>query len=221
MFFLIYREAKRINHYPDKILDMEIWILLAGVIGARALHVFANFSHYINDPISMLYIWKGGLAFYGGLILAILVSIIFMIKNKMPVLKTADLIAPYLALGHSIGRIGCFFNGCCFGKPVTHKFLGVTYSFESIRRHPAQLYAAFCLLLIFVILRIIQKKPKFSGFVFSTYLLLYSTQRFFIDFSRGDNPIFSLGLTISQSISLVIFGVAILMLGYLKKNGTD
>lgn len=169
----------------------------------------------------MLYIWKGGLAFYGGLLLAIPVSIIFMIKNKMPVLKTADLIAPYLALGHSIGRIGCFFNGCCFGKPVVYKFLGVTYPFDTIPRYPTQLYAVFCLLLIFVILRVMQNKPRFSGFIFSMYLILYSTQRFFIDFLRGDNPTFSFGLTISQIISLFIFGIAMLTLSYFKRNGTN
>lgn len=204
-FFLLYKEARKRNFYADKILDLELLILIFGVIGARALHVLVNFDFYKSNLPDIFFIWKGGLAFYGGLILAILASWVFVLRNKLPFWKTADFIAPYIVLGQSIGRIGCFLNGCCFGKAG----------------HPTQLYASFALLCIFVILRLIQKKPLFSGFVFMAYLILYATQRFFIDFLRGDTLRYALNLTISQIISVVLFAIAIFLLFLLYKRKTS
>jgi len=215
VFSLIYKEAKRRNYYPSKILDLEIWMLLSGIIGARFLHVLVKFDFYKHDLKSIFYIWEGGLAFYGGLVLAMFVLIIFMLKNRMPVFKTADLLAPYLALGHAIGRIGCFFNGCCFGKIATNNFFTILYQNEGVARYPVQLYAAFALLCIFVILRIVQGRKMPAGSIFSFYLLLYSTQRFFLDFIRGDNPAFYFGLTVSQIVSIFIFVISSVILFFL------
>ena len=211
-FFLLYKEAGRRNFYADKILDLGLLILIFGVIGARALHVLVNFDFYKSNLPDIFFIWKGGLAFYGGLILAILASWLFILKKKLPFWKTTDFIAPYIALGQSIGRIGCFLNGCCFGKSAPLSFLGVIFPSDTIYRYPTQLYASFALLCIFVILRLIQKKPLFSGFVFMAYLILYATQRFFIDFLRGDTSRYALNLTVSQIISIIIFAIAIFIL---------
>lgn len=211
-FLLIYREAKRKNFYPDKILDLEFLMLVSGIIGARALHVLVNPGYYRENLIDIFFIWKGGLALYGGLILAIFVSRAFILKNKMPLWKTADLIAPYIALGQSIGRVGCFFNGCCFGKIATLSFLHPAASDSATYRYAVQLYAALALFAIFMILKVYGTKSRFAGFVFSLYLILYSTQRFFLDFLRGDTPVYAVNLTISQYISIGIFTITILYL---------
>jgi len=201
-FSLLYGEARRKNFYPDKILDLELVILAFGIIGARLLHVLVNFDFYGKNLLDILFVWRGGLAFYGGFILAILAAWVFILKNRMPLWKTADFIAPYMALGHAIGRIGCFLNGCCYGK----------------EGYPVQLYSSLALLSIFVILKLIQNRPHFAGSVFALYLLLYSTARFLIDFLRGDNPLYAFGFTISQLICFAIFAFGALLILFLRKK---
>jgi phosphatidylglycerol:prolipoprotein diacylglycerol transferase len=201
-FALLYKEARRRDFYADKILDIELVILISGVIGARMLHVLVNLDFYREDLLRILFIWNGGLAFQGGLVLAILASLVFILKNRLPLWKTADFIIPYIALGQSIGRLGCFFNGCCFGRGT----------------HATQLYAAIALLIIFIILRSVHERPPFSGFAFGLYLFLFSFQRFFIDFLRADLPRHMFDLTVPQMISAVIFVIALFLFLLLPKK---
>ena len=220
-FFLIYKESLRKNIHPKKILDMEICILLSGIIGARVLHVLVNPDYYSANIMKIFFIWEGGLAFYGGLMTAIIASIVFMVVNKMDILRTADLFAPYLALGHAIGRIGCFFNGCCYGMPSKHNFFSVIYpSIDNVPRYPTQLYTAGLLLLLFIFLRILQEKNKFNGLIFILYIVLYGVIRFLLDFLRGDDLIYVFGITVSQLISvfLIILMTATFVFLYFRKN---
>lgn len=218
-FFLMYREARRRSFYPDKILDIELLILIAGIVGARALHVLVNPGFYAGHPADIFFVWRGGLAFYGGMICAIGVSWIFIVKMKMPFYRTVDFIAPYLALGHAIGRIGCFLNGCCFGKIAVNPLLGMAFPGDTVLRYPTQLYSSLGLLCIFLILKTAEIRPHFAGFVFSLYVLLYSAMRFSIDFLRGDNPTYALGLTVSQYISIAFFMFSIIAMTIARKYG--
>jgi len=211
-FTLLHIETVRKNFYPEKILDLNLLILVSGIIGARALHVIVNFDFYSQNPLGMLAVWRGGLAFYGGLIVAIFVSLWFLLRNGIPVLAAADFYAPYVALGQAIGRIGCFLNGCCYGKPVAAGYPGVFFPGESFARYPTQVYASLALLLIFFALSLARRKKFFPGFVMGLYLLLYSAQRFIIDFLRGDNPTYIYGLTVSQIISIFVFILTALLL---------
>ena len=212
-FFLLYKEAKRKAFYPDKILDMELVILIFGVLGARLLHVSVNAGYYRGHLLETVMLWRGGLAIYGGLLFGVAFGWIFILKNKMPLFKTGDFFAPYIALGQSIGRIGCFLNGCCFGR-----FLNGYYSGY---RHPTQLYHSSALIGIFVILKLAEKMKLREGTLFYLYLLLYVTQRFFIDFLRDDTPRYIYNLTVSQLISIAVFAVVIfvLFLANTKKSG--
>ena len=220
-FFLIYREALRKNIHPKKILDMELCILLSGIIGARVLHVLVNLGYYSANIMKIFFIWEGGLAFYGGLITAILASLVFMIVNRMDIFKTADLFAPYLALGHAIGRIGCFFNGCCYGMPSKHNVLSVIYpGLDNVPRYPIQLYAAGLLLLLFIFLKFLQEKNKFDGLIFILYIVLYGVIRFLLDFLRGDDLLYVFGFTVSQLISvffIIVMTVTFIFLYFRKK----
>jgi len=217
-FFLLYGEAKRKNFYADKILDMEFVILVSGILGARVLHILVNLDFYTQNVADIFLIWRGGLAFFGGFILAIPACVAFVIKNKMPLWETTDLIAVYMPLGHAIGRIGCFLNGCCFGKPAAGPFLSVVFPGDTVYRYPTQLYASLLLLCIFVILKLAKERPHVAGSIFALYLILYSGQRFFADFLRGDNPTYIFGLTISQIISVFIFTIAIFLFFTIKKK---
>jgi len=218
-FYLLYKEAVSKAYYPEKILDLELVILVSGIIGARLLHVVVNPHFYSANPFDVFFIWQGGLAVYGGLIIAIVSSWVFILKNRMPLQKTADLVIPYIALGQSIGRIGCLFNGCCYGKYVTSSCPGIIFPPDTVPRYPTQVYASLALLLIFVILKIFGGRPRIQGSVFTLYLFLYGGQRFLIDFLRGDNPTYILGLTVSQVISIFMIVAAFVLFLWCKKRG--
>ena len=197
----------------NEAIDLALYVLISGIIGARLLHVMLNLEFYTESPVRIFLLNRGGLAFQGGIIAATGVSVWFLIKRNLPVWKVGDLLAPYIALGQSIGRIGCFFNGCCFGKPAEF-VLAVTFPNESLARHPTQLYSVFGLFAIFLILRFLYKRRHFDGRVLLGYFILFSAFRFFIDFLRGDLAPVSFGLTASQliSIAIILFAVIILLL---------
>ncbi len=196
--YLAKLEASRKNIDPDKILNLSIWLVISGILGGRIFYVLQNLTYYFKYPYQIFMLNRGGLSFYGGFGLAVIGAIIFLKRENLPLSKTLDIVAPYLALGQSIGRIGCFLNGCCYGKP-TNFFFAVYFPEEFVARHPTQLYASLNLLLIFIILRV-SRAPSFL-----LYCLLYSGSRFFIEYFRGDNlPVFAT-FTIHQLISVGIF----------------
>lgn len=205
--FLARRRAFALGGNGDAILDLCIWLIVSGVIGGRLLFILLNLDYYGEKPLDALKLWQGGLVWYGGLIAAIAASIIFLSAKKMPVLKTGDLMMPYVALGQSIGRIGCFLNGCCYGK-ATALPIGVTFSAAQGPVHPTQLYESAAMLIVFLILR---KRVPGNGRTLFLYLMMYSVIRFLIEFLRGDNPAVLMGLTISQLISVVIFMTAAIL----------
>ncbi|RKY01181.1 MAG: prolipoprotein diacylglyceryl transferase, partial [Spirochaetes bacterium] len=120
------RKGKKEGIESDKIFDLAFYLILSAIIGSRALYVLMNFKDYSKEPLRMLMIWEGGLVFYGGLILAVIVGFSYMKIKKMEFWKTTDVMAPGIALGHAIGRLGCFNAGCCYGKP-SHVAWAVTF----------------------------------------------------------------------------------------------
>lgn len=206
--YLARQEARRQKIEPEKIVNLALGLVISGILGARILYVLQNLNFYLEYPKRLLMIHKGGLSFYGGFFFAIVFAIIFLRKQGLGILNTFDLVSPYLALAQAIGRIGCFLNGCCYGKPTTLD-LCVYFPGDHVVRHPVQIYSSLGLLLIFVVLRLLQTKTgrqtKISGRIFFFYALLYSGMRFFMEFLRGDNlPVFA-NLTLHQLISIVIF----------------
>jgi phosphatidylglycerol:prolipoprotein diacylglycerol transferase len=156
---------------------------------------------------------RGGLAWFGAIIFATICGIIFFKINKMPVLKMMDFFAPFIALGHAIGRIGCFLNGCCYGKEAVW---GIYFSVHQARLIPTQLFSSLYLIIIFLILRFLQEKPHRLGEIFFSYLLLYSFARFFIEFLRADSLRILAGLTSFQLISIFIFLGSLYAITFIK-----
>lgn len=218
------REAKRVSEDPEKIIDLALYIIIAAIIGSRFLYVVINWRDFKDDPLEIIRLWNGGLVFYGGLIGASLVTIWYLRKHRLPVWKTADILAPSIALGQSIGRIGCFFAGCCYGK-VCHYWWCITFTHpeslapKGVPLHPVQLYATANAFLIYVVLTKLRRRKKFEGELFWLYILLYAITRSAIEFFRGDyrGTLFGGLLSTAQTIGIVMALVAIFMLVCLRR----
>lgn len=207
------KEAGRRGISSDDIISLSLVVLITGLIGARLLYVILNLGIFIARPIEIFMISHGGLVFYGGAVSSFICGIIYLKKKRLDILKVLDIISPFVALGHSIGRIGCFFNGCCYGRPI-YSFFG--YKLHKLIIHPTQIYSSLYLLLLYVLLRFQYKHQTFRGQVFYSYLLLYTTGRFLIEELRGDQVEVFLGMTLSQLISIVVFFIAVFL--YIRKR---
>ncbi len=194
-------EAKRRGVSSEKIFDIYLYVMIFGIIGARLLHVILDIGYYAGRPLDIIMINRGGLAFQGGLVFGILAAIIAIKKSGLPILSTADMMIPYVALAQSIGRIGCFLNGCCYGASDIH---------------PTQIYLSMFFLAMFVVLKKIYENKKTDGIVFVWYLLLFSSGSFFMDFLRGDLAVVYFNLRASQFISAVIFLLGLFILAGLR-----
>ena len=220
---LAYKRAQNRNLNPDEIMNMSTIIIISAIIGSRILYVLVNPQQYINDPITVLYIHKGGLVFLGGLLAVIPVISWYLTHYKMNYLLWADVMFPSVALGQIFGRFGCFFNGCCYGHETTSSF-GIIFPAigDGIRHLPTQLFESAACLVILILLLFIDKKKSKNGYVFASYIFLYSLWRFFIEFFRGDNRgTWIFNLPVSQFISIFGIIIGIIFLLYLKYGKTE
>jgi phosphatidylglycerol:prolipoprotein diacylglycerol transferase len=218
------RIARRQGLDPEKIWNLGILVVLSAIVGAKALMIVNDWGWYMSHPgeIFSLSTLRAGGVFYGGVLAALAVSIYYMRKNRLPWLGTADCFAPGLALGHAIGRVGCFAAGCCWGKPTTH-WWGVTFKSPlaaawvgtplGVALQPTQLFESAVELVNFFILYWLIKRKTSDGQVIGAYLFLYGFARFFLEFIRNDpdrGSVFGGALSGVQLISifLVIIGGA-------------
>jgi len=207
---------------PDQAWNLGILVVLCGIIGAKILYIIVDWSSYAEHPreIFSLNTLRAGGVFSGGLLAALAAAIWYIRRHRMPALATCDAFAPGLALGHAIGRVGCFAAGCCWGKE-THAFWGVTFKNPianayvgtplNVPLEPTQLIESAVELANFVFLMWLFRRKKFDGQVIGAYLFLYGIARFFIEFLRGDpgrGEVFGGVMSGTQliSIGLVIAG---------------
>jgi phosphatidylglycerol:prolipoprotein diacylglycerol transferase len=189
------RLARRQGLDPEKVINLGIYCAMAGIGGAKLMMIAVDFDDYLRDPrllFSLSTLQAAGI-FYGGLIAALIVAYFYMRRNNLPMLATADVLAPGIALGHAIGRLGCFAAGCCWGAPAhvpwavtfsnpeAHTLVGVPLG---VPLHPTQLYEAIGEAVIFLILYRLISRPHQPGAIIGLYLVLYSAVRFFDDFLR-------------------------------------
>ena len=220
------RRAGRERIPFERIMDIGFFVLLAAVIGSRLLFVAVSRGHYLSHPLDAFKIWEGGLVFYGGLILAVPTALWYVKKHRLDTWQIADIFAPSIALGHAIGRLGCFAAGCCYGKEADFLPWAVTFSDpECLARtgvplHPVQLYESLGEFVNFLILVALRRYASFRGRLFWTYILLYSVLRFSIEFFRGDEVrgfLFS-SLSVSQGVSIAAAVVALVFLKRLREE---
>ena len=205
---------------PDQMVsDLFLTVLISALAGARILYVLINIDAYRDNFLDIFKIWNGGLVFFGGFIGGALGAIIFLRIKKMDIWKTADVISPGLALGHSVGRFGCLFAGCCYGKSCS---LPIAITFTNpdslaplnVPLHPTQLYMIASNFVLFLILLAIQRRKRFNGMVFLSYIMLYSAFRSIIEFFRGDfrGTFFFDFLSLSQGIGLLVSCIALIFM---------
>ncbi len=194
---LIIRVGREQGLDPDKLWNLGIIAILSGVFGAKILMILVDLAYYAEHPseIFALATLQAGGVWSGGLLLALIMCIWYMRRNQMPVLRTCDVFAPGLALGHAFGRIGCFAAGCCWGRethvpwavtfhnPLAEQIVGTPLG---IPLHPTQLYEFVLELLNCVFLVWLIRRKKFEGEIIGAYLMIYGVGRYFIEFFRGD-----------------------------------
>jgi phosphatidylglycerol---prolipoprotein diacylglyceryl transferase len=230
--FLAAYRAQKSGLDKNKIIDLIFYILVASLLGARSMYVAVNWNYYSLHLPEAFKIWEGGLVLYGGVILAFIVSVWFIKKNSLPLGRVLDILAPSVALGIAIGRLGCFLNGCCWGK-ISYKW-GMTFPARneppvfaqqvfdglipkdalcSLPVIPAQLYESLACLAIFLGLLLTRKYKRFDGFLFWLFILAYSAFRFAIEYFRYYDANFIWGaLTVSQVTSIALFLLALIIL---------
>lgn len=201
--FLMKRQSLKEGFLETETLfDIVSVVLIWGFSGARLFYVAQNFSYYWASPLKIFALWEGGLIFYGGAVAAVTGFWVFTRRRKLPFWRTLDFIIPYGVLTHAFGRIGCFLNGCCYGKrcdlPWGVKFPSVPYPV-----HPTQLYESFFDLVLFLFLSHRQKQPHSDGQISLFYFILYGMGRFSIEFLREPTYVWW-GLTSNQWLSLLI-----------------
>lgn len=225
-FALVRARARGLD--PNRIMDLGIWIIVSALLGAKLLLLIVEWDAYGSSPWELLTLVRSGGVFYGGLIAALVVSIWYLRRHRMPVWSVTDVFAPAVALGHVVGRMGCFFAGCCHGRPTDVPW-AVTFHSEYAARnvgtpigiplHPAQLYEAGAELFILVLLLLTERRGRvFPGRTFWTYMLLYGVSRFVIEFYRGDVRGMVGALSTSQFVSVLIVPLSIVMLILLARR---
>jgi phosphatidylglycerol:prolipoprotein diacylglycerol transferase len=210
--YVRYQGYKRRNIDTLFLINLLFYTILVGFLGGRLLYVLLNFDYYKTEPLSIIKFWEGGLVFYGGFITGLLFGIIYTLIHKKNLFDITDICAPGLFLGLSIGRLGCFSAGCCYGKPA-ESFLGVIFSHPEslapigIKIYPTQLFESVYAFVVFLISHYLLVKDKFRYKIFFISGILYSVFRFINEFFRGDDRgTFLFGvLSPSQSISIIIF----------------
>lgn len=218
---LLLREARIQGLNPDFYVDLVILVVLGGLIGARIFYILIyDLEYFLANPLEMFKFWEGGLVFYGGLIGGLLVGYIYLKYHKICFWHTADLLAPFLALGYGIVRIGCFLNGCCYGQPTTVAWSVSFPSVDHVLRHPTQLYLSTISFIIFFGLYFLLRNKKFDGQVILTYIILYSVARGGVE-SLRDNLLILPHVTIAQLVSVVIFIIGVFMYFRKVKRGSQ
>ncbi|MBI4161647.1 MAG: prolipoprotein diacylglyceryl transferase [Acidobacteria bacterium] len=205
--------ARRAGIDTGRILDLGIYALLAGFAGAKLLLYLLDFRLYFGHPVEILRTWRSAGVFHGGLLAAVAVSVWYLRRHRVPVAPAADAAAPALALAQSIGRLGCFAAGCCYGLPSerpwaitfrdprAHQITGVPLDLPLL---PTQLFHAAGDLAIFLVLVLLHRRRPPPGTVFWAFLLLHGAGRFGLEFLRGDyrGPAIGGLLTFSQILAL-------------------
>ena len=223
---LAVREAKKKGIPHESIVDIGFYALIAGILGSRLFFIATNWQHFSEHLLDVVKIWEGGLVFYGGVLFAVPTVIWYARQKSLPLWQTADIWAPSIAIGHAIGRLGCFCAGCCYGKPAEGLPWSVTFTNpESLAiigtpLHPTQLYESALEFLNFLILISLRRHRPFNGQLFLMYILNYSIIRSIVEIFRGDEVRGFLfpGFSYSQGISVLLFITALFFLFVMKRQ---
>jgi phosphatidylglycerol:prolipoprotein diacylglycerol transferase len=213
---IVYHRAPMHGIAQNRSLDFILYSLPIGIVGARAYYVFFEWDYYSGNIFKIINIREGGLAIHGGLIFGMLTAVILCIIWKIRPFNLLDLAVPAIALAQSIGRWGNYFNSEAHGGPTSLPW-GIIVNGEMV--HPTFLYESLWCLALFIFLIYIDNFRKFEGQVFLLYGILYSTERFFVEWLRTDSLMLG-NLKQAQMLSLsviIVFSIIYIILN--KKSG--
>jgi len=224
------RRAKARGLDPNRVMDLGIWIIISALVGAKLLLLIVEWDTFTSDWRELFTLMRSGGVFYGGLIAAVAVALWYLRRHRLPMWTVTDVFAPGIALGHVVGRLGCLFAGCCFGRRTDVPW-AITFHSEfaaqnvgtplNIPLHPTQLYEAGAELLILILLLATERKGRpFPGRTFWGYMFLYAVSRFIIEFYRGDPRGMVGAFSTSQFVSLLIIPLSLVMLVVLSRRVT-
>jgi phosphatidylglycerol:prolipoprotein diacylglycerol transferase len=232
--FLALKKAEKRGIDNNTIINLAFVVMVSAIVGSRLFYVLFHLEEFKGRWLYTFLpiqpdgsIGLGGLIFLGGFLGAILSGAIYIQKKGLSFWKVVDSVAPSLALGLFFGRIGCFLNGCCFGKTCSLPWAvtfppnsAAGYQMAGVAIHPTQLYSSAYGLLIFIILMLLDRKKHYDGFLFAIFLMLYGVSRFTVDFFRFyESQMFLIdGIGFNQILSflLVVSGIILLLM---KKTG--
>lgn len=213
---------------PNRVMDLGIWIIISALAGAKLLLLVVDWDTFGSHPRELLTLMRSAGVFYGGLIAAVAVALWYLWRHRMPIWTVTDVFAPGIALGHVVGRLGCVFAGCCFGRPADVPWAITFHNEYALRNvgtplnvplHPTQLYEAAAELLILGVLLATERKGRpYPGRTFWLYMLLYGMSRFIIEFYRGDSRGMVGDFSTSQFVSLILVPLSIVMLIWLGRR---
>jgi phosphatidylglycerol:prolipoprotein diacylglycerol transferase len=272
--WMTWREAPRLGLDRERVLDLDLWMVVWGVIGARVLHVIADghFGEYVNlcldnfkvkavdaatafcstdaqcgtsyvcnvaahtchpprDCLAVVKVWRGGLAYYGGFIFAAAFGLYYARKHRLGMWRMADLASPWIAFGLAVTRIGCFLNGCCYGKlshlpwaarfppgSVVHRAQVdahlIAPTAAALPVHPTQLYlAALNLLTFFLLYFVIRPRKRWDGQLFAWLLIFKGVFRSLVEIWRDDERgVIGGWLSTSQLLSIPLVAIGVYLL---------
>ena len=225
------RESRRLGLDEDRVVSLILVSLVAGILGARGLYVLEHIRDFRGTYLSVLALWQGGLTLYGGIVAGTLVGVVSARRMGLPVWSAADALTPSLALGTMFGRVGCFLNGCCYGRPTRLPW-GVVFppdsfasiEFGSVPVHPAQLYFAAAGLVLFLAAWGVRRRLRLPGLLFWGFVAVFALVRIPLDFTRvyeAEAVLLDTGalrLTESQVTSVLIALFALLMIARLSRE---
>ncbi len=189
-----YYRGRRVGLDPEDVLDVGFWIVIGVLVGSRLMFILVTPGPYLADPLRVFYLWEGGMALYGGAAGLIIATLLAIKIKKMPVGDTGDVIAESAALGLVIGRLGCLFAGCCYGRPTDLSWCitftakhSVAYQLVGERcLHPTQIYSFLWLGICFALVVLISRRKSFPGQPTWSFFIIYPVGRFIIELFRGD-----------------------------------
>lgn len=227
-WLLATRESKKLGLPQDIFSDLLLWVIPISIISARIYYVIFKWDYFSQNQMDIIAIWEGGIAIHGALIGGVITAIVFAKKKKVSFWKLADIAAPSIILGQAIGRWGNFMNQEAHGTEVTRTFLEnlnlpefiINQMYiKGVYYHPTFLYESIWNAIGCAILLILRKFNLRRGELFLTYVSWYSVGRFFVEGLRTDSLMLTDSLRIAQIFSLVLIGVAILLMWFRRQKG--
>ena len=222
----------------ETLSDLTFWIMVGGIIGARVAYVTSEWGHFAMHPAEIIRVDRGGLIYYGGFLAAGVVLLVFARMHRERFWSLVDFVLASVPLAHAFGRVGCFLNGCCYGK-ATAGAMGVQYPLDSpawcdelnaglvsryhaksLAVHPVQLYeAGFDLALYALLFTVYRSRDRRVGMTSGLYFILYPVGRFTLEFLRGDDRLRWFGLSVAQWISIALLTLGCWLLARASRGG--